>query len=65
VNDPLLDPVREPSRVETVLELPGGGAVETHLSIFSGKPHDHQTIHVQDGLSRNTEGRCGERPFFL
>ena len=48
MNDPLLDPVGEPSRVEPVLELAAGGAVETHVPIFSGKPHEYQTFRGQD-----------------
>jgi hypothetical protein len=57
VNDPLLDPVGEAPRVEAVLELAAGAAVEAHIRIFSGKAHDQQTIRRQDVYSRKTEGR--------
>jgi mannose-6-phosphate isomerase-like protein (cupin superfamily) len=64
VNDSFLDPIGKPPRVETILKLPTGCAIETHALIFSGNPHDHQTFGIQDASSCETEGRCGERPFF-
>src|SRR5207244_12446869 len=67
VHDPLLDSVGEAPGVETVLQLAAGGAVEAHVHIFSGNPHEHQTFRAQDPISRKTErgAAVGSDPFFL
>ena len=62
VEDALVEPVGEPPRVEAVLQLAAGGAVEAHVQIFSGKPNPGQTIGAQN--ADQLKGRCGERPFF-
>ena len=56
-DDPLLDPVGESARVETVLQPAAGFVVEGHATIFSGNPQGHQTSGRQDVSSR------GPRPF--
>jgi hypothetical protein len=44
VDDALLDAIGEPPCVESILQLPVAVVVQTHGSIFSGNPHDHQTF---------------------
>src|SRR5262245_45493441 len=47
-DDALLDPVREASRVEAVLEPAAGFVVEAHPPDFSGKPQAEQTFEAHD-----------------